>query len=272
MDQPDAPGWIAASQGAHIVLDRRFLPGETAVLIPRTRDGRVVFAIPWHGRVLVGTTETPLDHAPREPQSLEAEIDFLLETIAGYLSPAPTRADVQSTFAGVRPLVPAKQGGSTAKLSRKHIIRASESGLLSVLGGKWTTYRRMGEDAVDRAITLGSLPKRPCVTSELAIRDFAAESLDPTAEPLASSGDGATPYNASHVLRAARWELARTVEDVLARRTRILLLDANAAMNAAPRVAELLASQLGRDEAWQAEQVADFQQLAAGYLPVHAPR
>lgn len=258
LDDPSAPRWIAASQGAHIVVDQRFLPGQSAVLVPRTRDGRVVFAIPWQGRVVIGTTDTPLDHAPREPRAMEGEVDFLLETIAGYLSPPPKRSDVLSAFAGVRPLVQADPGESTARLSRDHEIRVSESGLISVLGGKWTTYRRMAEDAVDRAIELADLPKRPCVTSDLDIHDHGDQPSD-DAPPL----HPALPYNVEHVDRAVRWELARTVEDVLSRRTRSLLLDARAAAEAAPGVAAILAKQLGRDEAWQAEQVKQFQQLAS---------
>ncbi|TWT32537.1 Aerobic glycerol-3-phosphate dehydrogenase [Posidoniimonas corsicana] len=272
-DEPLKTRWIAASQGAHIVLPQRFLPGESAIIVPRTPDGRVVFAIPWLGRVLVGTTDIPLDHAPREPLAMPAEIDYLLETVAGYLDPAPTRADVLACFAGVRPLVQADPDAATSKLSREHEIRTSPHGMLSVIGGKWTTYRRMAEDAVDHAIDAGGLPSRASPTAELPIfgaehqaespfdwpgvRQLQAESPE-LAEPLSPN----LPYTAAHVVWAARGEQARTVEDVLSRRARALLLDAQAAADCAPRVAQLLAAELGRDEPWQTNQVTAFRELA----------
>jgi glycerol-3-phosphate dehydrogenase len=271
------------SQGAHLVLDRSFLPGDTAIMVPHTSDGRVMFAIPWHGHTLVGTTDTPMDHAPLEPVPMEQEIDFMLSTAALYLAKAPTRADIRSVFAGIRPLAKVGDGKNTAALSRDHTIHIDQSGLLSIAGGKWTTYRNMAHDCVDQAATLGDLPDKPCVTKTLNIHGYhpnatqfghlsvygtdalAIQALVAADPALGQSLDPALPYIAAEVVWAAREEMARTVEDVLSRRTRALLLNAGAAVRMAPRVAELLAKELGHDPAWQAQQVAAFQELARGY-------
>jgi glycerol-3-phosphate dehydrogenase len=274
---------ISPSQGAHLVLDRSFLPGDTAIMVPHTSDGRVMFAIPWHGHTLVGTTDTPIDHAPLEPVPMDQEIDFMLSTAALYLAKAPTRADILSVFAGIRPLAKVGDGRNTAALSRDHTIHIDQSGLLSIAGGKWTTYRNMAHDCVDQAATLGDLPDKPCVTKTLnihgyhpnaaqfgplsvygtdalAIRELIA--ADPTlGQPL----DPALPYVAAEVVWAAREEMARTVEDILSRRTRALLLNASSAVRVAPRVAELLARELDHDATWQAQQVTAFAELARGY-------
>lgn len=281
---PSAPPLVAASQGSHVVLDRSFLPGSHALLVPRTPDGRVLFAIPWHGHTLVGTTDVPLADVPAEPRPAADEVDFLLETAGRYLARAPGRADVLSTFAGVRPLVQAG-GKSTAALSRDHTIRVDGPGLVTITGGKWTTYRRMAEECVDRAAALAGLPRRACRTAELRLHGFhpdaatfgdlagygsdAAEvgrlmAADPA---LAERLHPALPYRAAEVVWAARREMARTVADVLARRLRALFLDARAATAMAPRVAALLAGERNRDAGWAAEQVLAFKELAAGYLP-----
>jgi glycerol-3-phosphate dehydrogenase len=233
---------IAPSQGVHIVLPREFLPGAAAIMVPHTRDGRVMFAIPWHGHTLLGTTDTAVPEATMEPDATSDEIDLIFETASNYLAKRPTRADVLSVFTGIRPLVKASDDSGTAALSRDHTIDISSSGLLTIAGGKWTTYRRMAEDAVNHAVVLGRLAERPCVTQELRIHD---------------------PGN--HVDDAgwfARHEMARTVEDVLARRTRVLFLDARAALARAPEVARGLAQELGRDEAWQKSQLAAFGETA----------
>lgn len=274
---------ISPSQGAHLVLDRSFLPGDTAIMVPHTSDGRVMFAIPWHGHTLVGTTDTPMDHAPLEPVPMEQEIDFMLSTASLYLAKAPTRADIRSVFAGIRPLAKVGDGKNTAALSRDHTIHIDQSGLLSIAGGKWTTYRNMAHDCVDQAATLGDLPDKPCVTKTLNIHGYhpnatqfghlsvygtdalAIQALVAADPALGQSLDPALPYIAAEVVWAAREEMARTVEDVLSRRTRALLLNAGAAVRMAPRVAELLAKELGHDPAWQAQQVAAFQELARGY-------
>jgi glycerol-3-phosphate dehydrogenase len=269
------------------VLDRLFLPGETAIMVPKTDDGRVLFAIPWSGRVLVGTTETSTACLPLEPRPLDKELDFLLEHARRYLEKAPGRADIKSMFAGLRPLIrPAgARGTATARLSREHAIVVSESGLVTVTGGKWTTYRPMARDAVDHAARVGRLPGRPCATASLKLHgwqpgdDGRTSHLDhygsdlphlnalisdhpEWAEPLHL----ALPSIAAEVIWSVRHEAARTVEDVLARRTRALFLDARASLEAAPRVAALLAPELGRDQTWQADQVARFSVLAEGYM------
>ena len=272
LDDPAARPIIAPSRGTHIVLPRDFLPGDAAIMVPHTTDGRVMFAIPWLGRALVGTTDVAVDGASAEPLPGAAEIDFLLETANRYLVRHATRQDILAAFAGIRPLV-SGEGASTAALSREHAMLIDPaSGLLTVAGGKWTTYRRMAEDAVDLARTLGGLPERPCVTATLPIDAAAGPGI---ADML--RGDGALAVHAGLPLTVAeiRWycreEMARRVEDVLSRRSRWLLLDARAAVEAAPAVACVMAAELGKDDAWVAAEIAAFTALAAGYLPPVAP-
>jgi len=245
-DDPASKPIIAPSQGVHIVLSREFLPGETAIMVPHTRDGRVMFAIPWHGHAVVGTTDTPIPASTLEPDAKSEEIDFILETASDYLAKRPTRADILSVFTGIRPLVKASDVENTAALSRDHTIEISSSGLLTIAGGKWTTYRHMAEDAVDHAIVLGHLDERPCVTRELRVHN-------------PGSHDDSAAWFARH-------EMARTVEDVLARRTRLLFLDARAALARAPQIARELAQELGRDEAWQQSQLTAFQETAKHFM------
>ncbi|MBT2558564.1 glycerol-3-phosphate dehydrogenase/oxidase [Hymenobacter sp. ISL-91] len=285
LDEPTARPLVQPSQGVHLVVGADFLPGHCALMIPKTDDGRVLFAVPWQGRVLLGTTDTPLPAASTEPRAQEAEIDFILRTAGRYLTRAPGRADVLSVFAGLRPLAAPIDGTtSTKEISRSHKIIVSESGLLTITGGKWTTYRRMGEDVVDRAILLGRLAPALSRTAQQPIHG-----AHPTPDhhaPLAAYGTDATAlrqlmreqpalaeklvpefaFTRAEVVWAARYELARTVEDVLARRVRLLFLDARAASRAAPAVAELLAHELGHDAAWQQQQVAEFTELARGYV------
>jgi glycerol-3-phosphate dehydrogenase len=294
LDQPEEPRIIRPSRGAHLVLPRRFLPGDTAVMVPKTDDGRVLFAIPWHSRVVLGTTDTPVDGPPpEEPIPSADEFNYLLRHAARYLDPAPTADDVLSQFAGLRPLIDAhKAHQSTARLSREHAVIVSGTGLVTITGGKWTTYRRMGADAVERAAAVAGLEPRPCRTADLALhgapdRDAAPVGFGATDDPLAIYGteadavrrlaaerpewsppiDPRLPYLAAEVVWAARHEAARTVEDVLSRRTRALLLDARAAREAAPTVAALLAEVLGRDTSWQEDQVRRFRELSALWLP-----
>lgn len=254
---PSAPPLVAPSQGTHLVFDRRFLPCDAALMVPQTADGRVLFAIPWHGHTLVGTTDVAVPQAAAEPRATAPEIDFILATAGQYLTPAPTKADVLSVFTGIRPLVQAQPGMSTAQLSREHVIH-DDAGMLTVTGGKWTTYRRMAEQAIDRAASRAGLPERKCLTRNLPIIDQmpipAAPRLHPT-----------LPYTTSHVVIAARDEMACTVEDVLARRTRALFLNARVAAELAPQVAEIIAKEQNRDAAWQRAQVKAFTELARGY-------
>ncbi|MDG3004007.1 glycerol-3-phosphate dehydrogenase/oxidase [Paludisphaera mucosa] len=288
LDQPDASALLAPSQGAHIVLDRSFLPGDTAIMIPKTDDGRVLFAIPWHHRTLIGTTDVPLSQTPREPGPLAEELAFLLEHAGRHLTRTPTAADVKSQFAGLRPLINSEvgRGGQTKKLSREHAVVVSDSGLITVTGGKWTTYRVMACDAVDHAAEVGALARKPCATENLHLHGW-TDHLADREETLAIYGSeladlkeliarspeagrklhAALPYVEVEVIWGVRHEAARTIEDVLARRTRALFLDARACIEVAPRVAEIMAAELGEDQAWQDRQVADFRALAATYLP-----
>ncbi len=284
MDDPDAVPVVQPSQGVHVVLPKEFLPGDAAVMVPHTDDGRVLFAIPWLERVLIGTTDTPLSAVALEPVPQEEEVDFILEHAARYLTKDPARADVLSVFAGIRPLVgEVAEGGDTSKISREHQVQVSRSGLLTVAGGKWTTYRHMAEDAVDFAIPLAGLEPRPCVTRELRLHGYHAHSEK--FGRLAGYGSDAVEIGAllethghervharldltgAEVLWYVEEEMARTVDDVLARRSRALLLDARAAREAARPVARLMADALARDEGWVEEEVARFERIARNYVP-----
>jgi len=286
MDDPNAPPLLARSQGAHLVLERSFLPADSALMVPKTSDGRVLFAIPWHAHTLIGTTDVPLTTAPLEPVPMEQEIDFILETAGQYLAKKPTRADILAQFAGIRPLVKAGNAQNTSKLSRDHTIHFDPSGLVTITGGKWTTYRNMAEDCVNRVIQQHQLEaKGPCVTKDLKIHGHdpngtrfgalavygadapAIQELGQERSEWQQALHPELPYTAVEVVWAVRAEQARTVEDVLARRTRALFLNARAAVEMAPRVAELLAAELGRAAAWQAEQVRAFTETARGFLP-----
>jgi len=275
---------IVPSQGIHLVFDSGFLQGNSAIMVPHTSDGRVLFAIPWHGHTLVGTTDTPISAVTLEPIAMEQEIQFILTTAAQYLTKAPTREDVLSVFAGIRPLVRATGVASTAALSRDHVIHIDRSGLVTICGGKWTTYRHMAEDCVDQAATLAQLPEKPCVTHRLHIHGFhdAAKQFGSLAiygsdayrirkliEIDAGLGEplhAALPYVKAEVIWAARHEMARTVEDMLARRTRALFLNARAALEMAPVVADLMASELAWDENTKTKQLAAFRDVASNYV------
>jgi len=285
MEDPDAAAIMRPSQGVHLVLDRSFLPGDSAIMVPETDDGRVLFAIPWRNRVVVGTTDTPITGVSLEPEPLGEEVDFLVTHAARYLTRDPTREDILSVFVGIRPLVAEAEADETSTISREHAIRISESGLLTIAGGKWTTYRKMAEDTVDAAQTLGDLDPAPCVTRSLNVHGYhqhadrygvlavygsdAPAVLD-IAEREPSLGEPLHPRLdaiGAEVVWACREEMAETVDDVLSRRTRSLLFDARAAIEAAPGVAAIMAAELGRDEDWASTQVADFRGVAAGYLP-----
>ena len=285
LDRPDAAAIIAPSQGVHVVLDRAFLPGTSAIMVPHTDDGRVMFAIPWHDVAVVGTTDTPVDRVDLEPRPLREEVAFILETANRYLSRPATAADIRSVFAGIRPLVKIGDGDSTAALSRDHTILIDpDSGLLTVAGGKWTTYRKMAEDVVDHAMTLGGLETRNCVTKQLPVHGYHRHAerfgklavygsdaieiahLAEADATLAAPLHARLPLIGAEVRWACRREMARTVDDVLARRTRSLLFDARAAIEAAPRVADLMAAELGRDGDWIEAQVQAFTAMASHYV------
>ena len=286
MTDPEAQKMIAPSQGIHLVFERSFLRADAAIMVPKTSDGRVLFAIPWHNHTVVGTTDTPIPEASYEPLPFEEEIEFILETAAQFLSRPPTRKDILSVYVGIRPLVKAEGDGGekTSALSRDHTIHIDSAGLITIVGGKWTTYRHMAEDCVNHAITLGRLEDTPCVTRSLKLHGYyedsealgdlwvygsdaegvrAIASEDPTLlEPMHPD----LTYCAAEVIWAVRHEMARTVEDVLSRRTRALLLNARAAQELAPRVADIMAKELGEDAAWAAQQLSDFLALSENYI------
>ncbi len=249
---------ISPSQGIHLTLDRSFLPSETAIMIPHTSDGRVLFAIPWSGFTVVGTTDTPINKVELEPKALDEEIDFILTTAAEYLHKPPTRNDILSVFVGVRPLVKSGGAKNTARLSRGHTVEIDKSGLVTITGGKWTTYRQMAEDCINQTANLAGLPEKICVTHNLKIYQ------SPKNEGKKLHPDFA--YTVGDVICAVREEMAETVEDVLARRTRILFLNARAAIDLAPQVADIMAAELGKNKTWKTEQVKAFNQIARNYL------
>jgi glycerol-3-phosphate dehydrogenase len=281
--EPGAEPMIVPSQGIHLVFDSTFLQGNSAVMVPHTSDGRVLFAIPWDGHTLVGTTDTPIAAPTLEPIAMEQEIDFILKTAGQYLSRAPVREDVLSVFAGIRPLVRSSAATTTAQLSRDHVVHIDRSGLVTICGGKWTTYRHMAEDCVDQAATLAQLPDRTCVTHHLHIHGYhnATQELGSLAvygsdafeirkliesEPqLGEALHPALPYLKAEVIWAARNEMARTVEDALARRMRALFLNASAAVAMASAVAALMAPELGWSEATVAKELVAFRSIAANY-------
>ena len=274
---------IAPSQGIHLVLDKEFLPGECAIMIPHTDDGRVLFAVPWHNKIILGTTDTPVSEPAAEPVAMKDEVDFLLKHIGRYLTKDPQLSDVRSIFAGLRPLVKG-DSKTTAALSRDHLITVSDSGLITITGGKWTTYRHMAEDVVDIAIASGGLKDIECKTKNLAIHGAAkiefTESMyyfgsdKPLIAALADKDPSlnekihpALPYIKAEIVWAVRNEMCMTVEDALSRRTRAILLDAKAAVESAPVVAKIMAKEMSKDAVWEKEQVISFNRIAKSYIP-----
>ena len=279
LDEPGATPVVTVSQGIHLVLPKEFLPGTAAIMVPKTADGRVLFAVPWHDRVVVGTTDTPVSASLLEPRALPEEVDFVMTHAARYLSRDPAPEDVLSVFAGMRPLVKAGESENTASLSRDHTILVGESGLVTITGGKWTTYRKMAEDVIDQAETVAGLEPVPCRTHSLQVHGATEiEIPEPNLQPYGSDseliralGEPARIHpeldlTSGEVRWHARQEMARDVEDVLARRSRCLLLDARSSIEAAPAVAAILAEELSRDPAWAAGQVERFTTLARGYV------
>lgn len=284
MDKPNAPHLVKPSQGVHLTLDKSFLPGDKALMIPKTSDGRVLFAVPWHNKLIVGTTDTLRDHAELEPKALEQEVDFILETAQQYLVKKPTKKDVLAVFAGLRPLAaPQGDGKNTKEISRSHKIIVSDSGLVTIIGGKWTTFRRMAQDTIDKAIEIGAIPSKPCVTEQLHIHGYDTtvnhqeelhfygsdlkvlkqlEAENPNfSEKLSPNYE----YTVANVVFAVRNELANKVEDVLGRRFRLLFLDAKTAVNVSRKVAEVMANELKKSPEWIESEVNDFAKVASIY-------
>ncbi len=284
MDNVEAQPMVTPSQGIHLVIDQKFFPGQSALMIPKTDDDRVLFAVPWHDKVVVGTTDTPVDEVRDEPLPLDEEINFIISHFNRYTSSSITRADVLSVFAGLRPLVKATGSTTTALISRDHTIVVSTSGLITIIGGKWTTYRKMAMDAVQNAVFVGKLDKRPCVTEDLRIHGWIAEVNENDHLHIYGSDAAAIrammekepelkkklhpgyQFCAGEVVWAVRKEMAVTVEDVLARRVRLLFLDAGAAVEIAPAVASIMAREMGMDQDWVDAQLKSFRDLAAFYL------
>ncbi len=283
MDNPNAGDTIVPSQGIHLVIDRKFLPGTSALMVPKTSDGRVLFAVPWHDKLVVGTTDTLVKEAEYEPKPLEQEVDFILKTAKDYLVEAPTREDVRCVYVGLRPLAAPKDSSqSTKEVSRSHKVEVNASGLVDIIGGKWTTYRQMAEDTLDAAISAGLLPPKPCHTENLHIHGYAPadwstylgfygsdrqyiEAIAKENPEYAEKIHPDYPFFMAEVIWAIREEMALSVEDVLARRARLLFLDARAASDSAEKVARVMAKELGKDDAWVAEQTQQFQDLAKQY-------
>lgn len=285
MDTEEHRPLVRPSQGTHIVVSRSFLGDKDALMIPKTSDGRVLFGVPWHNHLLLGTTDTPINESGLEPRPLDEEIDFILKTAAAYLSNPPQKADILSLFAGLRPLAaPDKTNGSTKEISRDHKLIINPSGLITITGGKWTTYRKMAEETVNNAVEQGNLERRTCLTKSIKIQGYCKkrqpghwasygqdadhiQALADTNPALKVKLHEAFNHIAAEVVWAVEHEMARTVEDVLARRLRVLFLDAAKSKEMAPKVASIMAKLLHKNEEWVASQVLQYDRLADRYLP-----
>jgi len=268
-DHPaDVKPMVAPSQGVHMVVDREFLGSDVALMVPKTSDGRVLFAVPWLGKVVLGTTDTPSKDLAVEPTPYQEETDFILREAGRYLRKAPTPRDIKSIWVGLRPLVKQQDDNAqaTKKISREHTVEISRSGLVTVTGGKWTTYRVMAEDVLDacvesdllRAGAVSATHKLALVGSPGAGQAQVSLSLAPglhsygSEQAAVAALTGANRWIAEGLTEAmvrfaARYEYARTVEDVLARRSRLLFLDAKAAAAVAADVGKILEEELGAD-------------------------
>lgn len=284
MSNSKAKKTVRPSQGVHIVLKKEFLNSDAALMIPQTSDGRVLFAVQWHNHLLVGTTDTPLNEHSLEPRALKEETDFILNNAASYFKTKPTENDILSVFSGLRPLAAPTDGNanSTKEISRDHKLMVSAKGLITITGGKWTTYRRMAEETVDLAIKEAKLPFTACKTEQLPIhgcenaidskylniygsdRDH-IETLINQNPALAQQLHPEFPYTHAEVVWSVRNEMAETVEDILSRRLRVLIIDAKAAIAMSATVASIMAKEINADKQWEEEQVKSFVKLAEGY-------
>ena len=283
MDNPNISISVTPSQGSHIVLHHKYMKGDKALMIPKTSDGRILFAVPWHNHTLVGTTDAYTEKISNDPKVTDKEIDFMLETANEYFEEDPTRDDILSCFAGIRPLVTKGKSLDTKSISRSHGVSVSKSGLVNITGGKWTTYRKMAEDTIDKALQVSELTFTKCNTADLKLDHggtsvtekrlkiyggYASEimELERNDKKLAKKIHKDLPYTRAQVVYACKHELAETLEDVLARRTRALFLNAKAAKNAAPKVAELMAKTMGKSDQWKEDQVQQFCNYASDYV------
>ena len=294
LDDKNAEPLISHSQGIHLVFDKEFLLSDTAIMIPRTDDGRVLFAVPWHNKIIVGTTDTPISfpvetrHAlslkMAEPVAMKEEVDFVMQHIHRYLKKDPSYDDIRSVFAGLRPLVKSNSK-ITSAISRDHHIAVSDSELISITGGKWTTYRKMAEDVMEIAIHKAGMSEKECVTKHLHIHGY--KETNNYAAPLYYYGTDeadikailekdnsltelihpSLPYVKAEIIWSVQNEMCMTVEDALSRRTRALLLDAKAAIESAPLVATMMAKEMGKNENWIKDQIDNFNSVAKNYLP-----
>ncbi|MGY5353312.1 glycerol-3-phosphate dehydrogenase/oxidase [Wenyingzhuangia sp. IMCC45467] len=275
---------MTSSQGIHIVLEKEFLPGDTAIMIPHTDDGRVLFAVPWHDKILIGTTDTPVTEYSSEPLPQNQEIDFLLTHAAKYLTKNPTKKDVKSVFVGLRPLVKSGNANDTSEISREHVIEVSKNGLISIAGGKWTTYRKMAEDVVDKATMVAVIPFIKSETEFLNIHGHRKKKTEES--PLSIYGTDEKlmkklynsnselkekihpnhPYLKVQIVWAVQKEDAKTIEDILARRIRLLFLDAKASIEATETVATIMQQLLNKSNKWKENEITNFTKLAQQYL------
>jgi glycerol-3-phosphate dehydrogenase len=285
MDNVRAKNMVRPSQGIHLVLDKSFLLGNEAIMIPKTTDGRVLFLVPWHNRVIVGTTDTLLNNHSLEPKALDEEVNFIISTVNKYLNKKVCKADVLSVYAGLRPLAASKDNSKkTKEISRSHKIIVSNSELITITGGKWTTFRRMAEDTINKAIEIGKLPDVTCKTKNLQIHGSkklfhnkshlnrygsdqeSIQKLITETPELGEKLHSRLPYTKAEVIWAIRNEMARTVDDILARRVRVLFLEAKIAIEIAPYIAGLLAKELGKDKLWEQQQIKEFNIIAKHYI------
>ena len=279
--------WCGPVQGIHLVVDKSFLGGKDAIMVPKTSDGRVMFGVPWHDRVILGTTDIPVKDFVLEPIALEEEIGFILETAGRYLDKKPQRKDVLCVFAGLRPLAAPKNNNDstrTKEISRSHKLIVSDSGMVTITGGKWTTYRKMAEDTVDMGLRINKMPFKACRTKNLKIHGYMVDpdrtkwsSVYGTDNHEISESEKENPafaeklhnnfeFTVGQVTWAVRKEMARTVDDVLARRIRALFLDARASVEMAPFVAEIMAAELQKDKRWRDQQVQEYTEMAKAYI------
>ena len=282
MDFPRKKRMIKPSQGVHLVLDQKFLKSQHAILIPHTTDGRVLFAVPWNKHVVLGTTDTSLDEIKEEPIALKEEIEFILKNAQNFMTIKPTKNDIKSVFAGLRPLAAESDKGNTKEISRHHKISVSESGLLSILGGKWTTYRKIAEDAINTSISIGGFNERKCITENLQIHGYMKN--PDWNDPLHVYGNDSslikklkiTNGNKSlskklyispnQIIWSLKNEMAVKLEDILARRTRCLFLDAKETVRIAPKVLDIMKTFLNKDNDWEKKEFSNFMKISKNYI------